>query len=149
MRRLVLFIAAGVALVVPAAGQGAEPSAAGTPTAKPPIAKRAVAATVAATRAGDGAPRAFDVRVRGRASAVVVCDLGPVVCRVAERRAGRRWRVVLPSGSIGPGLPELLPGRPAPPTPVAGEGPHFRVAVFAYQGPRFTRREFGGRYLDA
>jgi hypothetical protein len=108
---------------------------------------RAVATQASAHRAPDGS-RVFEVRVRGRASAVVVCDLDPVVCTVAKRRPGQRWRGALPSGPIAPGLP-ASPGHPPGPIPIAGTGPRFRIAVYAFQGSRFSRRDLRGRYSGA
>ena len=139
MRRLVLVLAAALALVLPAVGQGAER----------PVAERAVAADSAAHRAADGR-RVFDVVIRGRASAVVVCELQPVVCTVAKRGVGRRWRAVVPRGPVSSGLPAAgIPGRAPEPAPVAGDAARFRIAVYAFQGPRFTLRRLGGRYQDA
>jgi hypothetical protein len=88
-------------------------------TARPLIA-------VAAERAADG-NRLYDVVVRRRASAVVVCELAPVVCRVAERRTARRWQARLPLAALTPG------------------GDAFHVAVYAFDGPRSIRRDLRGR----
>ena len=78
----------------------------------------------------------------------MVCAADPVVCSVAERRSRHGWRALLASGPTAPGLP-ASPGHPPGPAPVAGVGPRFRVVIYAYQGPRFTRRGLGGRYSGA
>ena len=79
-----------------------------------------------------------------------MCELEPVVCTVAERGKGRRWRAVVPRGLAFSGLSGAgIPGRPPEPAPIAGDAARFRIAVYAYQGSRFTLRELGGRYRDA
>jgi hypothetical protein len=137
MRLAFPLVATGLALALPVS------AVAGSP----PKVHRAVAARATAHRAVPGA-RVFEVRVRGRASAVVVCDADPVVCSVARRGSDRRGRAVLPTGPTAPGVP-ASPGHPPGPAPVAGVGPRFRIVVYTFQGPRFTRRDFGGRYSGA
>lgn len=136
MRLAFLLAATGLGLALPVSALAGSP----------PKVHRAIAAKATAHRAAGGA-RVFEVHVRGRGSAVVVCDVDPVVCSVAKRGYGR-WRAVLPSGPTAPGVP-ASPGHPPGPAPVAGAGPRFRILVYAYEGPRFTRREFGGRYSGA
>jgi hypothetical protein len=91
---------------------------------------RPLVAVPAARRAADGR-RVYDVALRRRATAVVVCELSPLVCTVAERRGARRWQARLPIG------------------PASGAGEAFQVAVYAFDGPRSIRRELRGRFLGA
>jgi hypothetical protein len=129
--RLLLAAALAAAAVIPATA---------------PAAPRAPVATAAAAqRAVDG--RHFSVTVRGAARTVIVCDLTPVVCRVA-RRHGARWEATLPDGPV----PQGLVGSGLSlhqPTAIAGTGASFRVAVYALHRHGTTRRELRGRYLGA
>jgi hypothetical protein len=133
--RLLLAAALVAAAVIPATA-----TAGPRHPAKPPAATAATA-----HRAADG--RHFSVTVRGRARAVIVCDLAPVVCGVAQRTGGH-WEAVLPVGPVALGL--VGSGLSVhQPTATAGLGDSFRVAVYALHRHGATRSELRGRYLGA
>jgi hypothetical protein len=102
-------------------------------------------ASVAAEHAAQG--RHVTVTLRGRARAVIVCDLAPVVCGVAERH-GRRWEAVLPDGPVALGLAGSGI-HVQQPTAIAGGGSSFHVAVYAFGRHGTTRTEHRGRYRGA
>jgi hypothetical protein len=102
-------------------------------------------AFVAAEHAAQG--RHVTVTLRGRARAVIVCDLAPVVCGVAERH-GRRWEAVLPDGPVALGLAGSGI-HVQQPTAIAGGGSSFHVAVYAFGRYGTTRSEHQGRYRGA
>jgi hypothetical protein len=101
--------------------------------------------SIAAEHAADG--RHVTVTLHGRARAVIVCDLAPVVCGVAERH-GRHWEAILPDGPVALGL--VGSGlHVQQPTAVAGGGDSFHVAVYAFGRQGTTRSELRGRYRGA
>ena len=133
--RLLLAAALIAAAVVPATA-AAGPHHRATPS---------VATAVTAEHASQG--RHVTVTLRGRARAVIVCDLAPVVCGVAERH-GRHWEAVLPDGPVALGL--VGSGiHVEQPTAIAGGGSSFHVAVYAFGRHGTTRSEHRGRYRDA
>jgi hypothetical protein len=96
--------------------------------------------------------RSFTVRVNARAARVVVCDVEPFWCAPASRAGRRTWTAVLPTGplpSSGPSDATGLRG-PAPPGPVAGANPTFRIEVLATgRAGVVKRRSFRGTYRAA
>lgn len=133
--RLLLAAALAAAAVFPATAAAAP----GHP------AKPSTATAVTAEHAAQG--RHVTVTLRGRARAVIVCDLAPVVCAVAERH-GRHWEAVLPDGPVALGL--VGSGiRVQPPTAIAGGGASVHVAVYAFGRQGTTRSELRGRYRGA
>jgi hypothetical protein len=109
-----------------------------------PIAR---AAKVSARRSSV-ARRAFTTTVKGEATAVLICDLRPFLCRTAREIAPGRWTAELPTGPVPEAFqpfsfrPSTESARPIE----AGRGARYRIAVIALRGGDFTRREFSGRY---
>jgi hypothetical protein len=128
--RLLLAAALVAAAVLPATAAAAPRHA-----AKP-------SAFVTAEHAAQG--RHVSATLRGRPRAVIVCDLAPVVCAVAQRH-GRHWEAVLPDGPIAQGLAGSGI-RVSQPSAIAGGGDSFHVAVYAFGRHGTTRSEFRGRY---
>jgi hypothetical protein len=133
--RLLLAAALVAAAIIPA-------TAAATPHHR---AKPSVATAVTAEHGTQG--RVVTVALRGRARSVIVCDLAPVVCGVAERH-GRRWQAVLPDGPVALGLVDSGI-RVQQPSAIAGGGASFHLAVYAFSRQGTTRSEFRGRYRGA
>jgi hypothetical protein len=133
--RLLLAAALAAAAILPA----------GAAAAPRHLAKPATVSRVTAEHAAQG--RHVSVTLRGHARAVIVCDLAPVVCAVAQRH-GRQWDAVLPDGPVALGL--VGSGiRVQQPTAVAGGGASFHVAVYAFSRRGTTRTELRGRYRAA